>query len=234
MSILSTIPAVGLLIALHLAGHGQPSVSATSAAAPETAAQPAQRQQVPVQRTAQPPAQPEAQVEELAEVPAPFHRDWFYHSDRPAMFNRIVTQIGEPAPELKVDSWRGEATSLKALKGDIVVINFWATWCGPCKSAMPTVNKIAEEYAAKGVRLIGICDDLRAAENFDQVCEQYKVSFPMALDVNNRANGQKYERLWFPFIVIVDREGVIRAKGLRPTSLAQALDALLEEQPPKS
>lgn len=234
MSILSTIPPACLLIALHLAGTGPQSVSTTSSVASDRVVQPAQRQQVPVQRTTPPGTQPEAQAEELAEVPPPFQREWFYHSDRAVMWNRIVTQIGNPAPELKVDSWRGEATSLESLKGDIVVINFWATWCGPCKSAMPTMNRIAADYADKGVRIIGICDDRRAPENFEQICEQYKISFPMALDINDRANGQKYERLWFPFLVIVDREGVIRAKGLRPTSLTQALDALLEEQPPKS
>lgn len=182
-------------------------------------------------RRATPRAVPKQIETELAEPPAPFKREWFYFNDKPVMFNKLVTQIGDKAPDLAVDNWRGEQISLKHAKGDIVVLNFWATWCGPCKAVMPTMNKVSKEYAEKGVHIVGICDDQRGAENFEQVCEQYSVGFPVALDTGDRSTGQSYGRLWFPFLVIVDREGVIRAKGINPDHLKDALDALLAEQP---
>lgn len=171
---------------------------------------------------------------ELAEVPAPFKREWFYFGDKPAMFNRVVTQIGDEAPDLAVDNWRGDSFSLEKAKGEIIVLDFWATWCGPCKAAFPELNALAKEYAEKGVRIVGICDDKKGAENFEQICDQHNLAFPNGIDTGDRATGEKYGRIWFPFLVIIDREGVIRAKGINPSHLQEAIDALLEEQPAES
>ncbi len=212
--------ALFLTLALVTASHAV--IGAESPAhPPRTDTQRAAPRAVPGQTTAEP-----------APVPPPFKKEWFYMHDRPVMWNRIVTQIGEQAPELDVQNWRGDAISIEKSEGDIVVLNFWATWCGPCKAAMPTMNTLAKEYAEKGVRIIGICDDEKGADTFAQICEQQNLQFPAALDTDGRSTGKKYERQWFPFIVIVDRHGAIRAKGLKPDALKDALNALLQEQPP--
>ena len=65
---------------------------------------------------------------------------------------------GQPAPKLALKGWiNAEPMTLKKLKGKIVVLDFWATWCGPCLASIPHTNELMEKYADKGVVIIGVC-----------------------------------------------------------------------------
>ncbi len=173
---------------------------------------------------------PAARATKPAAPTASFERDWFLMSKSPERYARLQQMVGSPAPELKIQRWTGEPMSLRGLRGKIVVLDFWGTWCAPCLKAMPHTNDVYEAYRSRGVEIIGVCDGLNGAGTFDEVFESHRIAFPTALD-RGRATFTAYRGEWFPFLVLIDRKGVIRARGLNPRTLEKAIDALLDEQP---
>src|SRR5215204_1118499 len=89
---------------------------------------------------------------------------------------------GKPAPALQLDNWmNSKPVQLSDLKGKIVVLDFWATWCGPCISAIPHANEISKKYADKGVVFIGVCAQ-RGAEKMSETASKHKIEYPIAAD----------------------------------------------------
>ena len=74
----------------------------------------------------------------------------------PPMASGRAPEVGEPAPALSVPQLDGHGFDLAALRGKVVIVNFWATWCAPCRDEMPEFTRIQQELAAKGVQFVGI------------------------------------------------------------------------------
>lgn len=72
-----------------------------------------------------------------------------------------VLASGRRAPDLKLENLQGQARKLSALRGHIVVVNFWATWCGPCQEELPRLSKLAQQWAGKDVRFVAVSIDDR-------------------------------------------------------------------------
>jgi thiol-disulfide isomerase/thioredoxin len=165
---------------------------------------------------------------------ATFKDQWFFYGDRPDRFRSVKPKlqklVGKQAPKLTVQRWVGGEHTIKDMRGEIVVVEFWGTWCPPCLRAIPHLNELSETYKDHGVTILGVCDDTRKAERFDSTIKQYDIRYPTALD-KNRGTHSAYNGQWFPFIVLVDREGIVRAAGLTPKGLDKALEELLKEQP---
>ena len=154
-------------------------------------------------------------------------KEWTYAEDD-SSFATLRKTWGRQAPALKIGKWEGEAQSLDKLKGKIVVIDFWATWCGPCKAAIPHTNEIAKKYADKGVKVFGVCNT-RGSETMSAVAKQKSMEYPTGAD-NADASAKAYGVSWWPFYCVIDRDGVLRATGIDPKSLETVLDGLLAEQ----
>ncbi len=157
-----------------------------------------------------------------------FKQEWTFARDAQSWKN-LQGMTNKPAPALKVDNWIGEAQDLAKLKGQIVIIDFWGTWCPPCIAAIPHTNDVMEKYKPKGVAVFGVCNT-RGSEKMKNVVDTKGMKYPTAKDVNDQS-ARAYGVSWWPFYVLVDREGMIRAAGLRPDGVDKALDALLAEQP---
>jgi thiol-disulfide isomerase/thioredoxin len=136
--------------------------------------------------------------------------------------------LGQTAPKLELSNWVNGEVKADAMKGKIVVLDFWATWCGPCKAAVPHNNEIAKKYADKAVLVIGACGGGRE-ESMADVAKATKMEYPTAKTTPAATKAWKVQ--WWPTYVVIDRDNRIRALGIKPDYVEKILDALLEEQP---
>jgi len=115
---------------------------------------------------------------------------------------------GQVAPDFALKSSSGENMRLSEFRGDVVMINFWATWCGPCRQEMPLLDELYTRYERVGFNLLGvnIDDDSRRAM---QMIEELGVNFPVLFDARKEVS-KLYEVEAMPVTVLVDREGNVR------------------------
>ena len=115
---------------------------------------------------------------------------------------------GQEAPDFALKSSTGENLRLSEYRGDVVMINFWATWCGPCRQEMPLLNELYTRYERVGFNLLGvnIDDDSRRAM---QMIDEMGVSFPVLFDSRKEVS-KLYQVEAMPVTVLVDREGNVR------------------------
>ena len=117
-------------------------------------------------------------------------------------------ELSGAAPNFSLKSRSGETVELGDLKGDVVMINFWATWCGPCRKEMPHLEALHQRYKDLGFTLLGVNveDDQKGALKY---LEETPVSFEILFDPANRVS-ELYDVIAMPSTVMVDREGNMR------------------------
>ena len=145
--------------------------------------------------------------------------------------------VGKPAPDISLDMLDGKKFILADHKENIVVLDFWASWCGPCLQTMPQIDKVAHEFADQGVELFAINLE-ESADKITKALERLKLSTTVVLDKNGRI-AEKYGATAIPQTVIIDREGKVArlfvGGGARfDEQLRAALKTVLEAQPQKS
>ena len=120
------------------------------------------------------------------------------------------TQINNLAPDFQLQSLDGQTISLSDLRGKPVLINFWASWCPPCREEMPYLQEIYEEWTDKGlvVLAINIGESSSTAEEFIQ---SYNLSFTVLLDTEQDI-AQRYNITGIPTTLFVDKDGIIQDK----------------------
>ncbi len=112
------------------------------------------------------------------------------------------------APDFSLKSSSGKNLKLSEYRGDVVMINFWASWCGPCRQEMPLLEDLYKEYEPLGFTILGVNveEDSSKAEN---LLKQIPVSFPVLFDNTSKVS-KLYDVVAMPSTVLVDRDGNVR------------------------
>jgi len=113
-----------------------------------------------------------------------------------------------PAPDFELPARDGQSVRLSDLRGQVVLINFWATWCGPCRKEMPLLEQLHQRYEPLGFTLLGVNVEENPGDA-EAFLEDVPVSFPVLFDPQNEVS-RMYDVSAMPSTVIVDREGNVR------------------------
>ncbi len=147
-------------------------------------------------------------------------------NDERAALNQMQ---GKTAPPLTVKNWiNSKPLKLEELKGKIVVLEFWATWCKTCLASVPHHNDLAKKYAVNGVILIGICDQ-EGAEKMALAAKKFDIQYPIAADVAD-ATFKAYKSDSTPDYYLIDRKGNLRWADIETDDLEKAIELLIAEK----
>lgn len=119
-------------------------------------------------------------------------------------------EVGQPAPALVAPTLDGATFDLAAERGKVVIVNFWASWCGPCRAEMPLLNRFYLAHRAQGLALVGVSvDDRHDRRAVEEIMRQF--AYPALLAATARTNGFG-PPLAVPMTWIIDSRGVVRAR----------------------
>lgn len=122
--------------------------------------------------------------------------------------NAAAKATPNPAPDFTLKSRTGDNLKLSELRGKVILINFWASWCGPCRQEMPVLNKLYQHYRSLDFTVLGVNVE-QNSDNAKSLLKDVSVSFPILFDSDNRVS-KLYDVKGMPSTVLVDRDGNVR------------------------
>jgi thiol-disulfide isomerase/thioredoxin len=159
-----------------------------------------------------------------------FPDNWTWDDDA-KMRKEHAALEGKPMPALDLSHWINGEVKPADMKGKVVVVDFYATWCGPCMAAIPHNNEMLKKYKSQGLAIIGVCTNRRGQDVFESNAKEHKIEYPVARDAE-----LKSEKAWavryYPTYAVVDRKGIVRAVGLQPQHVETVVKKLLAEPAP--
>lgn len=136
---------------------------------------------------------------------------------------RNVVKLGEPAPNFRLRDLNGQMVSLSDLRGKVVLLNFWATWCGPCRVEMPAMEELYRTFSRNDFEILAVSTDAQGASVTRPFQQENHLTFPILHDADYRV-GLTYGARSLPMTFMVDRQGIVRHQifGARDWAAAEA------------
>lgn len=141
------------------------------------------------------------------------------------------------APEFSLRTLDGGKVQLSDYRGKVVILSFWATWCGPCKQELPILQRLLDKYGEQGLAVLAInIDDPKTLAEVRRFVKNRKLTMPVPIDADSKVLASFNPRVALPFVQILDREGrrVSSHTGFGPGSekaLEEEIRSLLAEKP---
>lgn len=137
-----------------------------------------------------------------------------------------AVEVGEVAPDFTLKSFEGENLRLEEHRGKVLLVNFWASWCGPCRQEMPILDRIHQRYEAMDFAVLGVNVD-KQEKLARRVADKSGVSFPLLLD-EGQSVSDTYDLKGMPYTLLIDRTGEVRYihTGYKPGDERHYIDRL--------
>ena len=144
-----------------------------------------------------------------------------------------TVEVGRPAPAYEARTLDGDTASLAALRGAPVLLNIWATWCHPCRTEIPELERLHQQHAARGLRIVGVSIDAGGEDAaVREFAAEYGMTFPVWRDADGRVS-TLFDAIGVPATYLIGRDGTLRWRKVGPiaerdTGLARAIEEALE------
>jgi peroxiredoxin len=142
------------------------------------------------------------------------------------------SEVGFKAPAFTVRNLKGNRVQLADHKGKVVILNLWATWCGPCRVEMPGMENLYRQYRSQGLEILAVSLDKGSSDKVQTFADEYRLSFPVLLDSDGQVERQ-YHALTIPTTFVIDKKGMVvaevdGAKNWESEETFKALEYLLK------
>lgn len=141
-------------------------------------------------------------------------------------------EVGAPLPSYRAESLAGDSVALADLRGKVVLLNVWATWCHPCRDEIPELRAIHDRYRGRGLELVGVSVDVDGAQDqIRQFMREFQMTYPVWLDPEERIS-TRFLIVGVPATFLIDRGGILRWRKTGPvqpgdTALTNAIERVL-------
>jgi len=151
----------------------------------------------------------------------------------PSDLSAIPVKVNYPAPELELTDLSGKPSSLADYRGQIVLVNLWATWCPPCKEEMPALESFYNKHAQDGFTIVAV-NDGDPTPDVIQFAKDYGLTFPVWLDPKYVATEKAFKTLNLPSSFVINRDGQVVLSwvgGISLQTLEKQVTPIIEDQP---
>jgi thiol-disulfide isomerase/thioredoxin len=157
-----------------------------------------------------------------------FPDSWTWDDDTKVRASHAALE-GKAMPALSVADWINGEVKTADMKGKVVIVDFYATWCGPCMAAIPHNNELLKKYRDKGLVIVGVCTNKKGQEKMEQTVKDKGIEYPTARDPDLKSQAA-WDVHYYPTYAIVDRKGIVRVIGLKPDHVEEVVQKLLREE----
>ncbi len=142
-------------------------------------------------------------------------------------FNQEKPEVGYLGPGFTLRNLKGNYESLEDYRGQVVILNFWATWCAPCRVEMPSFEKLYRRYRSEGVTVLAVTLDKNSGSKIKSFVDEYGLTFPVLLDKKGEVE-RLYPSMTIPFTYVINHEGrvVARVDGAKNWESKETFDAI--------